>query len=203
VPVLVATGQNDHAARIAVLQFPVVWPAIERRKMVAWCDQSPDELLGVLMARSSAKSVGHKPRCIEELRQCLAVIAERNLAPTIAQSVHRQIDKLLSPEEWEQSEVVPLAASFGYVVAFLAKNNELHSPSITVANENFVLSYLKNRDRMNAVHLEFDNGGWVTFIVSLFAIGHDSKGREGVMTVPLDEVRSHLELLRVWDWLVA
>jgi hypothetical protein len=158
------------------------------------------------MARSSAKSVGHKPGRIEDLKQqCLAILAraEGNLGPTTAQSLHCQVDRLLSPEEWEQSEAAPLAASFGYAVAFLAKNNQLRVPSITVANENFVLSYLKNRDRMNAVHLEFDSAGWTTFIVSLSPIGHDSKGREGAMTVPLDEVRSHLELMHVWDWLVA
>jgi hypothetical protein len=182
---IVVSGLSRPCQDNAVIAGPIVW--------VSWCgeNEQPAKISGVR---------------VEELRQrCLAILAQaqRNLAPSTKESMQRQIENLLRPGEWDDSEVVPLATSFGHAVAFLAKNNELRAPSITIANENFVFSYLRNRDRKNAVHLEFDGVGWVTCIVSLSPVGYDRNRRQAVMTVPVDEVRSHLELMGVWDWLVA
>jgi hypothetical protein len=143
---------------------------------------------------------------VEEVKQqCLAILArlDNSLARKVSDAVRVQLINLLSPDEWDETGAVPTIDSFGYAVALLAVNNELRAPSITIARTNFVFSFLKNRDRNNAVHLEFEADGWVTFIVSLAPLGRYPKARRAVMTVPFSEIQAHLKLLGVWDWLAT
>jgi hypothetical protein len=143
---------------------------------------------------------------IEDIKQqCLAIVTrfDNSLTRKVSNSIRLQLIKLFNPQDWDESDSLPTSASFNSAVAFLAVNNELRVPSITIAQNNFVFSFLKNRDRRNAVHLEFEADGWVTFIVSLAPVGHYPKAPRAAMKVPFDEVRPHLELMTVWDWLAT
>lgn len=131
------------------------------------------------------------------------MLVDNSLTRNVSNSVRLQVVHLFDPEEWDESEPLPARASFSYAMAFLAINNELRAPSITIARSNFVFSFLKNGDRSNAVHLEFEADGWVTVVVSLAPIGHYPRAPLAAMRVPFDTVKPLLVPLDVLDWIAA
>lgn len=138
-------------------------------------------------------------RTLESANAILNGLADR-LPPGAVEAFRRRLADLLDPEDWDFEDAQPSIQSFRHLSSFLAQRQELRIPALTISNAgNFTASWLRTRE--NVVHLEFDERGWVKWIVFLAAARHGEHSERGTGSVPSEKVRQAVEAFDVWHWM--
>jgi hypothetical protein len=140
---------------------------------------------------------------LERIRQqCLSVLslATSILQRKVVESLRHRLSELLNAQEWDDADTLPSFKSFRSLLLFFG-HNELRAPALTISNEGkFVATWLKTRK--DITRLEFDDVGWVKWIVLLSPIGRNEQQYiKGTGTAPADQVKKTLQIHDVWRWM--
>jgi hypothetical protein len=135
-------------------------------------------------------------------RFCEAALRQKagSMRRSVIDGLRRRLSELLSPEDWEHTDRMPSKESFWQLLRLLAKYPELRTPALTItADGSFVATWLRGHHEM--VRLEFDEIGWVKWLVLLAPVGSIDRSEQGTGRVPLDKIYGSLDIFRVWPWM--